>query len=209
MQTLLRALCLALAATSCATDTRLAPSWPGSYLLVAEEGALAVIEPNAGFVRDRFEAAADPRAIAVASNGQYAAVLGADGALSVVDLFERRTDSRFQLIGAGPASGLVFGDRRSTLLAAFEGSGEIQVVERDSGSPMATIQTGATQVRALVRAPSGRRVAAVSGEPDGMDWIDMDAPTGRGRTQSAQPVDAIAPGSEPGEMWCHATGENR
>jgi len=208
MQRTLGTLILAFVAAACGADTRIAPAWPGSYLVVGESGALAVIEPNGGAVHDRFEGPTDPRDVAVSGDGRFAAVLGADGALAVVDLHERRTETRFHVAGAGPASGLVYADRRSTLVVAFEGSGELALVTRGGGSPEGTIATGGRGVIDLARAPDGRRVAALTGMADGTDWIEFDAPTLRGGSDSAHTLDAIAPGSDRGEMWCHAQSES-
>lgn len=212
MRSPLRLVVVAFALVSCA-DTRVAPSWPGSHVLVAEDGALAVIEPNSGRVRDRLEAPRDARAVAVSADGRYAAAFGADGDVVVVDLVERRTDARFRPRPSasrhvhGAPSGVDFADRRSTLLTSFAASGAIDVVSRDSGEPQGTITSDARGIGALTRAPDGRRYALLRDAPDGADWIEIDAPTRRGASTSAERVDAIAPTDAAGVVWHHASGE--
>ncbi len=193
---------------SCAADPSIAPSYPGTLVLVADDAAhtLLEIEPNGGHVRHAYAVEGPVVAIAIARNGQYAATIDADGDVVVCDLARQGIDAAWHVQRTGRASGLVFADRRSTLLAAFDGTGELAVLSRESGRQLGTIVSHAQGVQALARTPDGRRVALISGSPDGDDWIDLDEPVRRGRVGARAPLDALAPGSR-GEVWSHARGE--
>ncbi len=173
--TLLVSGCATILLSGCA-DLRIAPSYPGTILLVAEEGASALdeIEPNGGHIRWRYETNGPAVAIAVSRNGQYAATIEPSGQVVVDDLGFQRRDGAFHVAGPGRPTGLVFADRRSTLLAAFDGAGDLRVIERNSGQVERTIATGCGSVRGLVLAPDGKSALALCDAPASLVAIDLE-----------------------------------
>jgi DNA-binding beta-propeller fold protein YncE len=162
-------------ASGCA-DLRIAPSYPGTIFLVAEEGtpALAEIEPNGGNVRWRYPTLGPAVAVAVSRNGQYAATIEPSGQVVVHDLQQRRQDASFRVVGTGRPTGLVFSDRRSTLLASFDGSGELLAFARSSGRVERVIATGGGGVHGLFLAPDGKSALALCDGPAGIVAIDLE-----------------------------------
>ncbi|MBL8860455.1 MAG: hypothetical protein JNK02_00440 [Planctomycetes bacterium] len=198
------ALAVALLVTGgCLADTRIAPSWPGTTLLVAEDASatLCELEPNGGRVRHRYPLFADCAAIAAGRSGEYAAAIRATGEVAVLDLGRYGVDARYAVAGAGRASGLAFVDRLTRLAAAFDGAGDVLVFGRESGRIEHAIPTGAAGVVALAAGHrSGELVAAVT-SPDELVWLDADL--GRVVRRVALPgrPAALARGSEAGGTW--------
>lgn len=181
--TLLLSSCATLLLSGCATlllsgcaDMRIAPSYPGTILLVAEDGAPALdeIEPNGGNIRWRYPTMGPAVAIAVSRNGQFAATIEPSGQVVIDDLGLQRQDGAFRVAGAGQATGLVFADRRSTLLASFDGSGDVLAFTRGSGQVERRIATGSGSVHGLVLAPDGKVALALCDAPAGIVAIDLE-----------------------------------
>lgn len=168
--------CTLLGLASACADLRIAPSYPGTIFLVAEEGtpALAEIEPNGGNIRWRYQTMGPAVAIAVSRNGQFAATIEPTGQVVVDDHGLQRQDGAFRVVGNGQPTGLVFSDRRSTLLASFDGSGDVLAFSRGSGKVERTIATGCGSVRGLVLAPEGKVALALCEAPTGIVAIDLD-----------------------------------
>lgn len=163
----------------CTSSGAIAPSAPGTLLLVAEDATstLAEIEPNSGHVRHRYSVAGPVVAIAASRNGQYAATIDARGEVVVCDLARQGIDARYRVEGAGAALGIAFADRRSTLVATFAGSGEVQVFGRESGRIERLIATGSSRVRALCPGfELGEIIAACDG-PARLVCIDVESGT--------------------------------
>lgn len=157
---------LAMLVVGCASSSAIAPSPPGTLLLVAEDATstLAEIEPNGGHVRHRYPIAGPVVSIALARNGQYAATIDARGEVVVCDLARQGIDARYRIAGAGTATAITFTDRRSTLAAAFAESGEVRVFGRESGRTERVIATGSASVVALCPGfEVGELVAACDG----------------------------------------------
>ncbi len=171
----LLACALSALAPSCA-DTRIAPSYPGTLVLVADDASnsLAEVEPNGGHVRYRYAVPAPVAAIATARNGQYAAVISTSGAAVVCDLGRQGRDAEWSLAGHGRPTGLVFADRRSTLAASFADSGAILLVGRESGRVEGRIATECGSVVALQLAKRGDSIWALCDGPPALVRVDPD-----------------------------------
>jgi len=156
----------------------IAPSYPGTLVLVADDAAntLLEIEPNSGHVRHRYAVAGPVVAIATARNGQYAATIDARGDVVVCDLARQGIDATWQAAGSGRATGLVFADRRSTLAASFAGSGDVLLIGRESGRVEARIATDCASIVALSRSTDGDTLLAGCSGPDAIVRVD---PAGR------------------------------
>lgn len=177
-RTILARLCCATAiawTTACA-GTSIAPSYPGTLVLVADDSnsTLAEIEPNSGHVRERYDIAAPVAAIATARNGQYAAVISENGSVVVCDLGRQGRDAAWSLAGGARVSGLVFADRRTTLAASFADSGEVLFLGRESGRVTKRISTGCSSVVALKLAHEGDSIWALCDGPASLVRIDTD-----------------------------------
>ncbi len=166
----------ALAWTAACADTRIAPSYPGTLVLIADDATstLAEIEPNGGHVRERYDVAAPVAAIATARNGQYAAVISESGSVVVCDLARQGRDAAWSVAGGGRVSGLVFADRRSTLAASFADSGEVQFLGRESGRVTRRVPTGCSSVVALELALEGDSIWALCDGPASLVRFDTD-----------------------------------
>jgi hypothetical protein len=188
-------------APGCA-DTRLAPSWPGSYVLVAERGerALAEIDPNGGRVRRRFDAEGATTAVAVSRNGQYAVTLTESGRYVVRDLALERRDGAHDLARPAQPVALVFADRRSTLLVGGAGSGELAFLARGSARVERALDTGSSAVRALATAPPWTAWAACAGPPQ-LVGVDLEQRELRARLPlEAVPI-GLAVADAGRELW--------
>lgn len=156
-------------------SSSIAPSYPGTLLLVANDasGELLEVEPNGGNVRERYAVVAPVVAIATASNGQYAATIDPHGAVVVVDLARQLNDGAWRLQTSGTVTGLVFADRRSTLAASCAGSGDVLLVGRESGRIEARVGTGCASVVALARSTDGDALLAGCDGPPSIVRIDV------------------------------------
>jgi YVTN family beta-propeller protein len=136
---------------ACEAPNRIAPSWPGSYLVVLEkqDAQAAVIEPNSGWVKDRFATDAGPHEVVVSRNGEFAVTSNyGDGGtrghtLTVIALLERRRESTIDLSPHERPHGIVFLDRRSTVLVTSETSSAVLEVSLRGLKVERTIPTGA------------------------------------------------------------------
>jgi hypothetical protein len=189
-------------ASSCA-DLRIAPSYPGTIFLVAEESppALAEIEPNGGNLRWRYPTMGPAVAVAVSRNGQFAATIEPSGQVVVDDLGLRRQDGAFRVVGTGQPTGLVFADRRSTLLASFDGSGDLLAFGKGSGQVERTVATGCGSVRGLVLTPDCERATAICDAPASLVTIDLDSFSVRARMATAGLVTSVTSQDEGSEHW--------
>lgn len=136
---------------TCATSNRIAPSNPGSYLVVLEkeDGKASVIEPNSGWVKDRYETDVGPHEVAVSGNGQYAVVAnygdrGTQGhTLTVLSLLQRKRESTIELGPGERPHGITFLDLRSTVLVTSESSSSVLEVSVQKMKVTRKIPTGA------------------------------------------------------------------
>jgi len=190
-------------------DLRIAPSYPGTILLVAEEGtpALDEIEPNGGNIRWRYQTMGPAVAIAVSRNGQFAATIEPSGQVVVADLALQRQDGAFRVAGPGRPTGLVFADRRSTLLASFDGSGDLLAFTRGSGKVERTIATGSGSVHGLVLAPDGKVALALCDAPAGLVTIDLENLTAGPRVATQARVTSVTAHDAGSGRWTTFEGQ--
>lgn len=156
---------IALASAGClasCANTSIAPSYPGTLVLVADDATntLLEIEPNSGHVRHRYDVEGPVVAVATARNGQYAATIDAQGDVVVCDLPRQGRDAAWRVDGGGAPTSLAFADRRSTLAAGFAGSGDVLLLGRESGRVEARIATGAGPIESLRIADGGDALLA-------------------------------------------------
>jgi len=182
----------------CASNSAIAPSPPGTLLLVAEDATstLAEIEPNSGHVRHRYTVAGPVVSIALARNGQYAATIDATGEVVVCDLPRQGIDARYRIEGAGTVTALAFADRRSTLVASFDDAGDVRVFGRESGRLERAISTGSSRVIALCPGFAVGEIIAACEGPARLVRLDTES----GRTLESVALDgtprSLARGSD-------------
>lgn len=193
---------------ACASSTHLVPTWPGSHLIVLEKGAARalVVDPIGGIVKHAFPTETGPHEVAVSRNGEFAVVANyGDGqvkghTLSVFDLVEEHRERLIDLAPHQRPHGIVFLDRRSTVLVTSETSAAVLEVDVRSAKVTRTIPTGAQGSHMIALSPDKKRAYTANIFSNTVSVLDLEA---------GSLVKQIATGAKPegidvapnGEIW--------
>jgi DNA-binding beta-propeller fold protein YncE len=168
---------------ACASD-KVASEWPGSYLIVLEkeDGQAAVIEPNSGWVKDRYATDPGPHECAVSQNGQYAVTTnyGAKtpgNTLTVIALLERKRETVIDISPHKRPHGIVFLDRRTTVLVTSETSDAVLEVSLNSLKVERTIPTGAKGSHMIALSPDRKRAYTANVWGGSVSVLDLEKGT--------------------------------
>ncbi len=193
---------------ACATPNKIAPSNPGSYLIVLEkqDGKAAVIEPNSGCVKDRYDTDAGPHEVAVSGNGQYAVVTNyGDGGtqghtLTVLDLLKRHRESTIELGPLERPHGIAFLDLRSTVLVTSESSDSVLEVSVQKMRVERRIATGAKGTHMLALSPDRKRAYTANVGSGTVSVLDLEKGVLVQQIEVGQKPEGIAVGRD-GRIW--------
>lgn len=204
----LAALPLAALALACSSTDHLTPTWPGSHLIVLEKNAAraVVVDPIGGIVKHVFATETGPHEVAVSRNGEYAVVANyGDGqtkghTLSVYNLVERHRERFIDLAPHQRPHGIVFLDRRSTVLVTSETSDAVLEVAVLDGKLVRAIPTGAKGSHMIALSPDKKRAYTSNIFSGTVSVLDVESGTLVKQIATGQKPEAldVAPN---GEIW--------
>jgi YVTN family beta-propeller protein len=209
--TLTLALCTACSSTESGASAR-----PGSYLAVLNkaDATLYIVEPNSGFVKDSAPTGRGPHEAAASNSGRRVVVCNygdqtPGSTLSVFDLVDRRIVDTIDLSPHQRPHGIVFLDRRSTVLVTSETSRALLEVDLQKKTVVRTFDTGAETSHMVDITPDGKRAFTANIKSNSVSAIDLDSgqllqviPTGNG-------PEAIDVSPDGREVWVGHNGDNK
>lgn len=203
------AIVVALALAAACHDTRIAPSYPGGHVVVLskETSVLSLIAPNSGRLEDRFDVGHAPHEVAISRDGRYAVVAdygdreSAGHTLTVIDLVNRRRDSTIDLAPHERPHGIVFLDRRSTVLVTSETSAAVLQVAIRSGAIERVFATGGELSHMVALAPDARSCFTANMRSGTVSRIDLTAAEPYRTTRVGQEPEGIAVTRDGTEVW--------
>jgi YVTN family beta-propeller protein len=187
-------LTLALCAACASTKGGAASARPGSYLAVLNkaDATIYIVEPNSGHVKDSAPTGRGPHEAAASNTGRQIVVCDygdqtPGNTLSIFDLVDRRVVDTIDLSPHQRPHGIVFLDRRSTVLVTSETSRALLEVDLRKRKVVRTFDTGAETSHMVDITPDGKRAFTANIKSGSVSAIDLDSgellkviPTGNG-----------------------------
>ncbi len=213
----MKRLLLALAlCTACSSTDGGASARPGSYLAVLNkaDATLYVIEPNSGHVKDAAPTGRGPHEAAASNDGRKIVVCNygdqtPGSTLSIFDTVDRRIVETIDLSPHQRPHGIVFLDRRTTVLVTSETSRALLEVDIQKKRVVRTFDTGAEISHMLDVTPDGKRAFTANIKSGSVSAIDLESgkllqviPTGNG-------PEAIDVSPDGREVWVGHNGDHK